>query len=112
VPTARRIPLVLVLGIFLAGTLVGTAVFARALAHGRGPAWSAPRPPRRGRFVLTTRQIGVDEQRAAQREREAARPARPDKNGSVLPVTDFAARHRADSRDDARRPTGSAPLRC
>jgi hypothetical protein len=100
----------LVLGVFLAATVLGMALAARRLAAGRAQAWAAPRPPRRARLAMVDRGNAKAGSLAACTIEPGAR-WRPWQS-TVVALSESLMRRLAGAARRAVVPVGSVRLRC
>jgi hypothetical protein len=111
VPIARRPTRIwLVLGVFLAATVLVTPLGARRLSAGRAQAWAAPRPPRRARFAIVGR--GNTESGAVAVRRTESEPRRHAPWSAVSDVSESLVRQIVGATTHAAVAVGPIRLRC
>jgi hypothetical protein len=100
----------LVLGVFLAATVLGTPLAARRLAAGRAEAWTARRPPRRARFDIVGRT--ATEAGALAVRRIEPEPRRHGQWSAVAALSESVVRQILGATTHAATPAGPMRLRC
>ena len=114
VPTSRRTPVLLVVAVFLAGTLLATRPSPRPSTLGKGLEWTVTRTVRRTRFTAVARELSRSvvvaqaSEPAPSRGRRIGEVSRPHPD-SQAPIA-RVLRH--GDRESSPRPPGSTRLRC